>query len=165
MVPTPDSSMNIPAANHSGQGLRISIVVARFNSEVTGGLLDGAVATLLAAGVARKDIAVHATAGAVELPLSCDLLIAREKPNAVIALGAVIRGATDHYEHVARLAAEGLMQVMLRTRIPVAFGVLTCATDALALERSRDDNHNKGREAALAALELANLARAPHPLP
>ncbi|MSR74752.1 MAG: 6,7-dimethyl-8-ribityllumazine synthase [Planctomycetes bacterium] len=157
--------MDIPAPNHSAIGLRIGILVARFNAEVTSGLLRGAVDALLEAGVQRNDISIHATAGAVELPLGCDLLITQTQPHAVIALGAVIRGETEHYEHVSRLAAEGLMNVMLRRQVPVAFGVLTCATDALALARSRNDSHNKGREAALAALELANLARAPRNLP
>ncbi len=137
-----------------GSGLRIAVVRARFNKRVTDGLLEGALEALRAAGVASP--AVVEVPGAFDLPLVVRRL-AEQEHDAIVAVGAVIEGETDHYEHVAHRATEGLMQVMLATGVPVTFGILTVRNPSHALARSGPDERNKGKEAAEAAVELANL--------
>jgi 6,7-dimethyl-8-ribityllumazine synthase len=138
-----------------GSGLRIAVVWARYNEHVTAGLLEGAQKYLSAAG-AEYD--VYEAPGTFELPLvSAEL--ARAGYDAVVALGAVINGETDHYEHVAGRASEGLMQVALESRKPIAFGVLTVQEEEHALTRSAPGPANKGAEAAAAAVETALLMR------
>ncbi len=151
--------MPIPEARISPANVRVAILVSRFNEAITEGLLAGATTTLAEAGVAAANIRVEVVPGAVELPLAAAAVIRASRPDAVIALGAVVRGETDHYEHVARMAADGIMRVSLDFGVPVAFGVLTCATEELARARSSADHANKGREAALAALEMVELLR------
>jgi 6,7-dimethyl-8-ribityllumazine synthase len=136
-------------------GLRIAVVWARYNERVTSGLLEGAEKYLDEAG-AQYD--VYEAPGAFELPLvSAEL--ARAEYDAVVALGAVINGETDHYEHVAGRASEGLMQVALQSRKPIAFGVLTVQQEKHALTRSAPGPGNKGAEAAAAAVETVLLMR------
>ena len=137
-------------------GLHIGIAVSRFNASVTDGLLAGAESWLTEVGVGR--VTVVPVDGAFELPLLCAALA--ERCDAVIALGAVIEGKTDHYEHVAHRASEGLMAVMLESRVPVAFGVLTTRDGGSAVERSRPGPGNKGAEAAAAAVQAALMLRA-----
>ena len=132
--------------------LRIAIVQAVFNREVTDGLLAGARELLTAAGA--TDVLVVEAPGAFELPLFAQRLAALGY-DAVIAIGAVIEGETDHYEHIAHRASEGLMRVMLDTGIPVSFGILTVCDPEHARVRSAPGPHNKGAEAALAAIETA----------
>ncbi len=136
-------------------GLTVAVVHATFNEEVTGGLLAGALAWLAAAGVA--DPTVVPAPGSFELPLLARALARRH--DAVVALGAVIEGDTDHYEHVAHRTSEGLMQVMLETGKPVAFGVLTVRDPDHARARSTLGPHNKGAEAAEAAVRTALTLR------
>lgn len=140
-------------ADISGKGLKIGIVVGRFNDGITQKLLDGAEKTLRAAGVARIDSIW--VPGAFEIPLMLRILAERKSYDALIALGAVIRGGTPHFDYVCDGATSGVMQVMLETGIPVAFGVLTTDNVRQALERSGGKHGNKGSEAALVAIEMA----------
>lgn len=145
---------------HDGRGLRIAIVCARFNGGVTTRLLTGALDVLGDAGVDRSDISIGWVPGAFEIPLLALAYADGDRPyDAVIALGAVIRGDTGHYEIVAGECARGVQDVQLSTRVPVVFGVLTTNTVDQALERSAPDETNKGREAALTALEMASVLR------
>lgn len=139
-----------------GSGLRVGVAVSTFNAFVTEGLLEGALGVLERAGCA--EVTVVRVPGSFELPLVCRAL-AESGCQAVVALGAVIRGETDHYEHVAAQAAHGLRQVMLETGVPVAFGVLTTRETAHARERSRPGGGNKGAEAAEAAVRTAAALR------
>ena len=146
-------------AKPDGHGLRVAIAVARFNEMVTERLLQGAQETLLAAGVADADITVARVPGALELPQACSWLSQSGKFAAIVALGAVIRGGTDHYDHVCRAAIEGILQVNLSTAVPVSCGVLTCGEQDLAMARAGGPAGNKGNDAALAVLEMAGLAK------
>lgn len=140
-------------ADVDGSGLRVAVAKATFNAEVTDGLLEGALGWLGAAGVA--DVTVVEVPGAFELPVVCRALTSNH--DAVVALGAVILGETDHYDHIAHRASEGLQQVMLDTDVPVAFGVLTVRDVEHALRRSEPGPENKGAEAAEAAVRTAVL--------
>lgn len=143
-----------------GRGLRIGVACARFNGGVTTRLLKGALDVLSEAGVDRSDISIGWVPGAFELPLLALAYADGERPyDAVITLGAVIRGDTGHYEVVSGECARGVQDVQLSTRVPVIFGVLTTNTVEQALERSRPDETNKGREAALTALEMVSVLR------
>lgn len=133
----------------------VVILVSRFNERVTDGLLRGALKTLAGQGVANEQVQVVWVPGAFELPLLAQHHAARDECVAVIALGAVIKGETAHFEYISDHCAAGLSQVALKHNKPVAFGVLTCYSADQALARCADDEHNKGREAALAALETA----------
>jgi 6,7-dimethyl-8-ribityllumazine synthase len=144
--------------SHSGKGLRIGIVCGRFNGGITTRLLDGALDALHEGGVDRSDISIGWVPGAFEIPLMALAYADGERPcDAVITLGAVIRGDTGHYEIVSGECARGVQDVQLSTRVPVTFGVLTTNTVEQALERSRPDETNKGREAALTALEMVSV--------
>jgi 6,7-dimethyl-8-ribityllumazine synthase len=127
-------------------GLRVGVAVATFNSEITDGLLAGALTVLEGA-----DVTVARVPGSFELPLVAQALI-ESGADAVVALGAVVEGETDHYEHIAREAARGLQDVMVKTGVPVAFGVLTVRDVEHARARSRPGPGNKGAEAAEAAV-------------
>jgi 6,7-dimethyl-8-ribityllumazine synthase len=141
-----------------GRGRRIGIAAARFNGGVTLRLLDGALAALEECGVERTDVTIAWAPGAFELPLLARAFATAPHPvDAVITLGAVIRGDTGHYEVVAGECARGVQDVQLATGVPVVFGVLTTNTVDQALERSLPDETNKGREAALTALEMASV--------
>jgi 6,7-dimethyl-8-ribityllumazine synthase len=143
----------------SATGCRFGIVVSRFNPEVTTGLLRGARTALAEAGVADSDISVVHVPGAFEIPLAALKLAQSKRIDAVITLGCLIKGDTMHFEYIAAAASQGIMNVMTATGVPVAFGVLTTLTDEQAAERAADDPDNKGREAALAAIEMATLLR------
>ncbi len=142
---------------YDGTGIRIGVVVATFNSEVTGGLLTGALLYLHEVGAeASKVVEVP---GAFEIPLVAKAMAASGDIDAIVALGAVVKGDTDHYDHVAHRASEGLMRVTLDTGVPVAFGILTSRTAADALNRSAPGEDNKGAEAAAAAVGAALALR------
>jgi 6,7-dimethyl-8-ribityllumazine synthase len=141
-----------------GAGRRVAVVVSRFNEEVTSRLLAGALDALRGAGVADADITVARVPGAFELPYGAQRLLASVRPDAVVALGAVIRGETTHYDSVCAAAQQGLLRVGLDWGIPVLFGVLTCDTEEQALERSGGAHGNKGADVALDALRMADLA-------
>jgi 6,7-dimethyl-8-ribityllumazine synthase len=144
---------------HNGTGLRLGIACARFNGGVTMRLLQGALGGLEAAGTDRRDVTVAWAPGAFELPLVARAFAHAGKVNAVLCFGAVIRGDTGHYDFVAGECASGLQRVQLDTGLPVVFGVLTTDTLEQALERSRPDHSNKGREAALSGIEMVRLLR------
>jgi len=149
-----------PEERHRARGLRFALLGSSFNAPVTDGLVEGARSALLEAGAKPGQIEVVTVPGAFELPLAA-LAAARSGVfDAVVALGAVIRGETDHYEHISREAAAGLQAVSLETRVPVGFGVLTCETEAQALARSAPGEANKGAEAARAALAMVHVLRA-----
>lgn len=138
-----------------GKGLRVAIVAARFNATVGEGLLEACVAELLARGVAATDITLCKVPGALEIPLTLQALAQSKHHDALIALGAVIRGDTYHFEIVSNEMASGITQVQLDTGVPIANGVLTTNTDEQAEVRMAV----KGRECAECAIEMAQLLR------
>jgi 6,7-dimethyl-8-ribityllumazine synthase len=144
---------------HNGTGLRIGIACALFNGGITLRLLNGALEALAEAGTDRHDITVAWAPGAFELPLVARAFAGAGKVDAVLCLGAVVRGDTGHYDFVAGQCASGIQQVQLSTGVPVVFGVLTTDTLDQALERSEPDETNKGREAALTGIEMVRLLR------
>jgi 6,7-dimethyl-8-ribityllumazine synthase len=139
--------------------LRFVIVAARFNDMIVDSLIRGAVDVLVRHGAAEKQIELVRVPGAFDLPLVVQKLAASKRCDAIVALGAVIRGATPHFDHVAGQCAAGLARASLETGVPVAFGVLTTDTIEQAIERAGTKAGNKGADAALCALELANLLR------
>ena len=141
-------------------GGRYALVVTRFNSFVVEALLAGAVDSLVRHGVSRDDIEIIRVPGAWELPVAVKNLLAKRDYDAVVALGAVIRGGTAHFEYVAGEAAKGLAAVQNESGVPVAFGVLTVDSIEQAIERSGTKAGNKGAEAALSALEMVSLLKA-----
>lgn len=140
-----------------GDGLRIGIVVGRFNDTITRRLLDGAHDALIRHGVAEDDITVAWVPGAVEIPVAAQAMARSGSYDAVLTLGAVIRGATSHYDSVCSMVASGVGRVALETGVPVIFGVLTTDTVEQALERSGTKAGNKGADAAAAGIEMASL--------
>lgn len=144
----------------NGEGLRIAVVVANFNDFITSKLLEGALAALDRHGVRDGDITVARVPGSFELPLAAKKLAESARHDAVICLGAVIRGETDHYEHVAGEAAKGIANASISGGLPVIFGVLTTDTLEQAINRAGGKQGNNGYNAALAAIEMANLMRA-----
>ncbi len=140
-----------------GKGRKIGIVVARFNSFISERLLEGAIDSLVRSGVATEDIVVARVPGAYEIPLVAQKMARSGRHEAIICLGAVIRGATPHFDYVAGEVAKGTAQVMLDTSIPVLFGVLTTETIEQAIERAGTKAGNKGSDVAIAALEMINL--------
>ena len=143
-----------------GEGLRVAIVVATFNEFITSRLLDGARAALSRHGVRDDDVSVAYVPGSFELPLVAKKLAESGQQDAVICLGAVIRGETDHYEHVAGEAAKGIANASVSSGVPVIFGVLTTDTLEQAINRAGGKQGNNGYGAGLAAIEMANLMRA-----
>lgn len=150
-VPT---GVRVFGGSANGARRSVAIAVGRFNGEITSRLLDGALAELTAAGVAREAIEVMPVPGAFELPLAAMALAKSRRYSCVLALGCVIRGETPHFEYVSAEAASGVQLAGLETGIPVSFGVLTCDTAAQAEARSGGALGNKGVEAARSALEM-----------
>jgi 6,7-dimethyl-8-ribityllumazine synthase len=138
---------------------RFALVAARFNQVVVEKLVAGALDSLKRHGVADASIDLVWVPGSFEVPLVAQRLAASEKYAAVICLGAVIRGDTDHYEHVASGAASGVAHAALTTGVPIIFGILTCDTLEQALNRAGGKSGNKGHDAALTAIEMVNLLR------
>jgi 6,7-dimethyl-8-ribityllumazine synthase len=151
-IKTIEGALNVQKAN-------FCIVVARFNSFIVESLLEGAVDTLKRHGAAESDITVVRVPGAFELPLALEKIAAKGDYDAIIALGAVIRGGTPHFEYVAAECVKGMAQVNLKHGVPVAFGVLTVDTIEQAIERAGTKAGNKGAEAAISAIEMVNLLR------
>jgi 6,7-dimethyl-8-ribityllumazine synthase len=143
-------------SNLNGQGLRVGVVMSRFNLDVCEGLLSACTASLLKHGVAATDIKIATVAGALEIPLVLKKMAESGKFDALVALGAVIRGETYHFEIVSNEMASGITRVNLDTGVPIANGVLTTNTDHQATERMSE----KGREAATTVIEMANLLKA-----
>lgn len=150
--------MKIIEGGVAAPGKKFAIVVSRFNSFIVEALLEGAIGTLQRIGqVKDADITVVRVPGAYELPLTAQKLAASERYDAVIAIGAVIRGGTPHFDFVAGEANSGLARVAMDAGIPVAFGVITTDTDEQAIDRAGVKHGNKGAEAALSALEMVNV--------
>jgi len=147
-------------ATPSGTGLRIGVALARFNQAVTDQLLAGTLDALVRHGVADDAIDVATVPGAFELPLCAQRLAATGRYDALVCLGAVVRGETPHFEFVAGEAARGIADVARRHDLPVAFGVLTTDTIEQALARAGGERGNKGYEAAVTALEMVQVLRA-----
>lgn len=141
------------------RGLRFAIVVGRFNSIVTDRLLAGAVDALLRSGASPEDIQVVRVPGSWEIPLTIQTLAQSKRHDAILALSAVIRGDTPHFDYVAGQAAAGVAQTSLAAGIPVAFGILTTNTVEQAMDRAGLKSGNKGYDAAITAIEMANLMR------
>lgn len=143
--------------NFVSQGGRIAIVAARFNEFIVDRLVSGAVDTLIRQGMDADNIEIIRVPGAFEVPLACQAAAQSNRFKGVIALGAVIRGSTAHFEYVAGPCANGVMQAQLKTKCPIAFGVLTTDTIEQAVERAGSKAGNKGSEAALTVLETINV--------
>ncbi len=141
------------------QNARFCLVVARFNSFIVESLLEGAIDTIKRHGAAESDITVVRVPGAFEMPLVVEKVAASGNYDAVVALGAVIRGGTPHFEYVAGECVKGIAQVTLKHGVPVSFGVLTVDTIEQAIERAGTKAGNKGGEAAMSAIEMVNLLR------
>ena len=150
---------NVVEGKLDARGMKFGIVVSRFNNFVTEKLLEGALAALKSYGGEEQDIDIVRVPGAFEIPLLAHKMAASGKYNALICLGAVIRGDTPHFEYIAEEVARGIGNVMLKHRIPISFGVLTTNNVEQAMERAGTGTGNKGFEAALAAIEMASLAQ------
>ena len=146
--------------NLQGEGLRIGIVVARFNEFITSRLLEGAKSGLSSHSVRDEDVTVAWVPGSFEIPTVARKMADSRRYDAIVCLGAVIRGETDHYEHVAGEAAKGIAGASLSTGTPVIFGVLTTDTVEQAINRAGGKQGNNGYSAAVSAIEMANLGRA-----
>ena len=151
--------MNKIEGDIDGRGLRIALVAARFNDLIVDSLIKGATFELTRHGVSEKDIDLLRVPGAFELPLAVKLAASGDKYDGVIAIGAVIRGGTPHFEYICSACTNGLSRVALETSTPVAFGVLTVDTIQQALERAGTKAGNKGGEAAAAILETIGLVK------
>jgi 6,7-dimethyl-8-ribityllumazine synthase len=146
-----------PGGQHSARGLRLALVHSAWNGAVVDGLLSGAREALLAAGAAERALGVFEVPGAFELPLAARAAARSRRFDAVIALGAVIRGSTPHFDYVAGEVSKGIAQVMLETGVPVAFGIITADTIEQAIERAGTKSGNKGQAAAMSAIEMARV--------
>jgi 6,7-dimethyl-8-ribityllumazine synthase len=153
------NTMRTVEGDHLARDLRFAIVASRFNEFIVESLIRGAIEALGRHGASEKQIELIRVPGAFEMPLTVKKLLAARRHDAVIALGAVIRGATPHFQYVAGECAGGLARVALETGIPIAFGVLTTDSVEQAVERAGGKNGNKGAEAAVTAIEMANLLR------
>ena len=142
-----------------GQGLRFGLVVSRFNGFLSTKLLEGAQDALLRHGVAEKDIEIAWTPGSFEIPLVAKRMAESHSYSAIICLGAVIRGATPHFDYIASELSKGIARVSLDTGVPVLFGVITAENLEQAIERAGTKMGNKGFDAAQSAIEMANLIK------
>ncbi|MBK3333171.1 6,7-dimethyl-8-ribityllumazine synthase [Persephonella atlantica] len=146
----------------NAEGLKFAIVVGRFNSLITEKLLEGAIDCILRHGGSEENITVIRVPGSFEIPLTAKKAAKSGKYDAVICLGAVIRGATPHFDYVASEVTKGIALVTLETEIPVAYGILTTDTIEQAVERAGTKMGNKGFDAALTAIEMVNLLKGMH---
>jgi 6,7-dimethyl-8-ribityllumazine synthase len=148
---------NIVEGHLNADGLKFAIVASRFNDFITKHLVAGAVDAFIRHGAKSEDIVIYKVPGAFEIPFACQKIAEMKKYDAVIALGAVIRGATPHFDFVANEAAKGIAQVSLQTGVPVIFGILTTDTIEQAIERAGAKSGNKGADSAVSAIETVNL--------
>jgi len=146
-----------PADVPSAASLKIGIVVSSWNNEITEALFEGAYQTLLSASCKKKNIFRTDVPGSFELPLGAQLCYEKNKCDAVICIGCVIRGATPHFDYICQSVSKGIMDLNLKHGIPFVFGVLTCNTMAQAKERAGGKHGNKGVEAAITAIKMATL--------
>lgn len=147
-------------ADLSAAGLRVAVVASRFNDEIVSGLIEGALSCLARHGIAEDDVTMFRVPGAFEIPTLAAALCDRGGNDAIVALGCLLRGDTPHFDFISAQVTNELSRVSCERRFPIAFGVITCNTYEQAVERSGAGTNNKGWEAALAAIEMANLWRA-----
>jgi len=151
--------MKILEGELQAKGLKFAIIVSRFNDFITSKLLEGAKDALLRHGAKEDDIDVVRVPGAFEIPLAAKKMASKETYNAVICLGTVIRGATPHFDYVASEVSKGVAAASMETGIPIAFGVITSDTIEQAVERAGTKSGNKGFDAAITAIEMAQLMK------
>jgi 6,7-dimethyl-8-ribityllumazine synthase len=154
-----DSGIKPQEGDLTAGGLRFAIIVARFNSVVTDRLVEGCLDALRRSGANMGDVELVKVPGSWEMPVIAKALAKQQRFDAIICLGAVIRGDTPHFDYVAGQAASGLAQIAVETGVPVAFGVLTTNTVEQAVDRAGGKSGNKGFDAAMTAIEMANLLR------
>jgi 6,7-dimethyl-8-ribityllumazine synthase len=153
------SSVKTIEADMIVRGARFGLLVARWNGFVVESLLEGAIDALVRHGAAQSDLQIVRVPGAFEMPIAAQKMAASGHYDAIIALGAVIRGGTPHFEYVAGEATKGMAQVSLQTGVPLTFGLLTVDSIDQAIERSGTKAGNKGAEAAMSAIEMVNLLK------
>lgn len=141
----------------SAKGLRFGVVISRFNDFIGDRLMQGAVDTLIRSGALDADIEIVKVPGSFELPIAAQTMIKKGRYDAIICLGAIIRGATPHFDYIASEAAKGIAKISIETGFPIAFGIITADNLEQAIERAGTKSGNKGRDAALTAIEMANL--------
>jgi 6,7-dimethyl-8-ribityllumazine synthase len=141
------------------EGLKFAIIASRFNEFITGKLLDGAVDALIRHGASEKNIDIIKVPGSFEIPLVAKKVAGKKTYDAVICLGTIIRGATPHFDYIAAEAAKGIATASMDTEVPIAFGVLTTDTIEQAVERAGSKSGNKGWDAAMVAMEMAQLMK------
>lgn len=151
--------MKILEGELQAKGLKFAIVVSRFNDFITSKLLDGAKDALLRHGAKEEDIDIARVPGSFEIPLIAKKLASKGTYNAVICLGTVIRGATPHFEYVAAEVSKGIATASMETEVPIAFGIITSDTIEQAVERAGTKSGNKGWDAAMTAIEMAQLIK------
>ena len=151
--------MKILEGELQAKGLKFAIIVSRFNDFITSKLLDGAKDALLRQGAKEEDIDIARVPGSFEIPLIAKKLASKGTYNAVICLGTVIRGATPHFEYVAAEVSKGIASASMETGVPIAFGVITSDTIEQAVERAGTKSGNKGFDAAITAIEMAQLMK------
>ncbi|MEC4676064.1 MAG: 6,7-dimethyl-8-ribityllumazine synthase [Nitrospirota bacterium] len=151
--------MKVIEGELQADGLKFAIVVSRFNDFITGKLLDGAIDALLRHGAVEEEIEVVKVPGAFEIPLAAKKMAVRGAFDAVICLGTVIRGSTPHFDYVASEVSKGVATVSLETGVPIAFGVITSDTIEQAVERAGTKSGNKGFDAAMTAIEMAQVIK------
>ncbi|MFH1578094.1 MAG: 6,7-dimethyl-8-ribityllumazine synthase [Candidatus Omnitrophota bacterium] len=151
--------VKIIEGNLIAKGKRFGVIASRFNDFITKSLVDGCVDTLLRHGARQEDVSLIWSPGAFEVPLIAQKLAKSNSVDAIICLGAVIRGSTPHFEYIASEAAKGIAKVSLDTGLPVIFGIITADTIEQAIERAGTKEGNKGRDAALNAIEMADLLK------
>ena len=151
--------MNIIEGNKKDKNFNFAIIQSRFNEEICDGLLSGALNCLKESGYNENTIPVIKVPGAFEIPLVAEKLASQNKYDAIICLGAVIKGETAHFEYVSKAVTDGILQVGLKYGVPVIFGVLTTYDESQAKERSVERENNKGWEAANTAIEMASLMK------
>ncbi|MGD0885910.1 MAG: 6,7-dimethyl-8-ribityllumazine synthase [Thermodesulfovibrionales bacterium] len=151
--------MKVIEGELQAKGLKFGIIVSRFNDFITSRLLDGAKDALLRHGADDKDITVAKVPGAFEIPMAAKKMASKGMYHAVICLGTVIRGATPHFEYVAAEVSKGIASASMETGIPIAFGIITADTIEQAIERAGTKNGNKGWDAAMTAIEMAQVMK------
>jgi 6,7-dimethyl-8-ribityllumazine synthase len=151
---------NIVEGKLSAEGFRFAVIVSRFNDFISSRLVDGAMDALVRHGAGDKNVSLIKVPGAFEIPVAARKLSESGKYDAVICLGAVIRGATPHFDYVAAEVSKGIAAVALDSKVPVTFGVLTTDNLEQAIERAGSKSGNKGHDAAMAAIEMVNLFKA-----
>ncbi len=151
--------MKITEGELQAKGLKFGIVISRFNDFITSKLLDGALDTLLRHGAREEDIDVIKVPGSFEIPMIARKLALKGKYNAIICLGTIIRGSTPHFEYIASEVSKGIASVSIETGLPIAFGIITSDTIEQAIERAGTKSGNKGWDAAMTAIEIAQLLK------